>query len=336
MTRLGHPLLWALLSLGVSLPIFEGAEVKNLTNKHLQIIPFSDVSSIVSTLLLSGNQIRLNESDRLALVSYSGLTQLYLDNNVVRSIQAKYFAKVPRLQVLSLSGNKISRLDPEAFTGQEDLTQLDLSNNSLTIFPYQPLKTLKNLQLLNVKGNPWNCSCELLLSSSPASEDRRLALAVANATCASPQSFLGLNLNEAVVKCSLAPTTAATKTTAKTSTILKPPLTAQLNNSRSGDQPVTSSNSWKFTVSVVALGLTTAVLIICAVKGPSWYKLFHNYRHRRLHDEPAGTTVFHHTPRHQQTFTFQQEGAPQRRTQEEEEEEDEDGYFEDPYIRRED
>lgn len=308
-------------------------QVKNLSNKGLQTIPTCEINSTVTTLVLSGNQIRLNESDRLALASYSTLTQLCLDKNNVRSIKSKYFSGVPGLKVLSLSGNKISRLDAEAFSGLDGLTQLDLSNNSLTVFPLQLLKSLKNLQLLKVKGNPWNCSCEALQSLAQTQQNETLDLA-ANITCASPQSKLGMALTKATAKCFSNPTSTTTKSPkAETSTVLKLTTTGQFNDSRSKDQPVAQSNSWKFTISVAALGLTTAVLIVCAIKGPSWYRLFHNYRHRRLHNEPVGTTVFHQTPRHQQTFTFEEEGGRQRRTQEEEE--DEDGYFEDPYIRRE-
>lgn len=93
-------------------------------------------------------------------------------------------------------------------------------------------------------------------------------------------------------------------------------------------------NTWKFAACVAALALSTSVLIVCAVKGPSLYKLFHNYRHRRLHQEEddAVPTVFSETERHlnRQTFTFQHEDG-----QMEMEEEEEDGYFEDPYIKRE-
>lgn len=336
MVRPGSLLLWALLCLGISSHISEGAEapdeqVKDLTNKNLQTIPPRDANCTVTSLLLSGNQIRLNESDRLALVSYSGLTQLYLDRNMVRNISAKYFSQVPSLEVLSLSGNKLSRLDPDVFVGLDGLTQLDLSNNSLTVFPYQLLKSLKSLQLLNIEGNPWDCPCEHLLNLSEAPEERRFSLA-ANVICASPQSMLGLKLSEAIVKCFPASTTASTKAAPpETSSLVKQAPTAQGNDTRSKDESATQSNSWKFTVSVAALGLTTAVVIVFAIKGPSWYKLFHNYRHRRLQDEHTGTTVFHQTPRQQQTYTFEEEGGRQRRT---EEEEDEDGYFEDPYIRR--
>ncbi len=76
------------------------------------------------------------------------------------------------------------------------------------------------------------------------------------------------------------------------------------------------------------------MLIICAIKGPSWYKLFHNYHHQRLHEEEdeeedVVSTVFSETVRHlnHQKFTFEQENGQI--------EEEEDGYFEDPYIKRE-
>ncbi|XP_016097165.1 leucine-rich repeat-containing protein 19-like [Sinocyclocheilus grahami] len=44
----------------------------------------------------------------------------------------------------------------------------------------------------------------------------------------------------------------------------------------------TGSHSWKFLLGVVALTLSTSMLIVCAVKSPSWYKLLFNYRHQRL------------------------------------------------------
>ncbi|XP_055007128.1 leucine-rich repeat-containing protein 19-like isoform X2 [Boleophthalmus pectinirostris] len=323
MAQPSRSLLWILLAVGIVLNIQDAntaEEVKNLSNRKLQVIPQCEKNCTVTTLILNGNQISLKESDQLHLVSYSALTQLYLDNNTVMEIKAKYFSGMPRLKVLSLSANKISSLDPEAFTGLEALTELDLANNSLSSVPKQLLNTLKNLEVMNVDGNPWNCSCELLSIAS-------------NASCAAPQNMLGLSLNEALAKCSTTTTKPPSPTTPPR---LKSAPTPQLNKSLEKDQPATHGNSWKFTISVVALGLTTATLILCAIKGPSWYRLFHNYRHRRLQDatpEPTGTTVFHQTSRQQQTYNFEEEGGRRRRTGDEED--DEDGYFEDPYIRRE-
>lgn len=112
-----------------------------------------------------------------------------------------------------------------------------------------------------------------------------------------------------------------------------------LNSTMTNKTTPVLGNTWKFTACVAALALCTCTLIICAIKGPSWYKLFHNYRHQRLHqeedeEETVVSTVFANTGRYldHQTFTFEQENG---RIELAEEEEQEDGYFEDPYIRRE-
>lgn len=92
------------------------------------------------------------------------------------------------------------------------------------------------------------------------------------------------------------------------------------------------SNTWKFTTCVAFLALCTLTLVIGAIKGPSWCKLFHNYRHRRLHqqeDDDIVSTVFtkvSRSPRNQ-TFTFKQPNGPT--------EEEMDGYFEDLPSKRE-
>ncbi|KAM4719038.1 uncharacterized protein FYW61_016592 [Anableps anableps] len=99
------------------------------------------------------------------------------------------------------------------------------------------------------------------------------------------------------------------------------------------DKKPVLGNTWKFTACVAVLALTTCMLILTAIKGPSWYKRFHNYRHRRLveDDEEEGQeTMPTETVRYerQQTFMFEELS---HRIQEQEEE---DGYFEDPYIKR--
>lgn len=94
------------------------------------------------------------------------------------------------------------------------------------------------------------------------------------------------------------------------------------------------SNTWKFTTCVATLALCTLALVLCAIKGPSWYKLLHNYRHQRLRQQEdddvfsIGFTRTSGAPTHQ-TFTFQ----PQNGQMEEETEED--GYFEDLLMERE-
>lgn len=90
------------------------------------------------------------------------------------------------------------------------------------------------------------------------------------------------------------------------------------------------SNTWKFTTCVATLALCTLAVVLCAIKGPSWYKLFHNYRHQRLQQEEDNDVVsITSRSTTNQTFTFQ----PQNRQMDEEMEED--GYFEDLLMERE-
>lgn len=96
------------------------------------------------------------------------------------------------------------------------------------------------------------------------------------------------------------------------------------------------------------------MLILCATKGPSWYKLYHNYRHRRLREQeegegweeeeqaPGGVSTVVSDNRRQadhQLFTFDfHNGQTDDWGEEEEEEvaeEGAEGYFEDPYFKRE-
>lgn len=96
-------------------------------------------------------------------------------------------------------------------------------------------------------------------------------------------------------------------------------------------------NTWKFLVGVLVIALSTSILIVCAVKSPSWYKLLFNYRHQRLRedDEPnlfitAGRYSSYSLDTQQtDTSAYELETGMEER---EEEEEDDDGYIEDRYI----
>lgn len=100
-------------------------------------------------------------------------------------------------------------------------------------------------------------------------------------------------------------------------------------------------NTWKLLVGVVVIALSTSVVIVCAVKSPSWYKLLFNYRHQRLREE-GGPNVWA-TGRYsnfsletEQTETSArelEEGLDYDMQEEEEMEDmDEDGFIEDRYI----
>lgn len=97
------------------------------------------------------------------------------------------------------------------------------------------------------------------------------------------------------------------------------------------DETPVVSNTWKFTACVASLALFTLIVVICAIKGPSWYKLFHNYRHRQLQQEEEDdiiSTVFtkRSSSTTNQTFTFKPQNGQI---------EEDDGYIEDQFIERE-
>ncbi|XP_068604287.1 leucine-rich repeat-containing protein 19-like [Brachionichthys hirsutus] len=313
--------------------------VQNFSNKSLQVIPRSDNSSTVIKLVIGANRITLNGTDRLALASYPGLTELHLDSNLVTAIPAKYFSVVPHLRVLSLSRNTISSLDPECFSGLDVLTELDLSHNLLTGLHTQLSRQLSTLQVLNLQGNPWNCSCPLL--SSEAIHAMSASTGEPEVTCASQEGQSGKDLMWATAVCytPTPPTStkdqqkAAPKVHVQQSSGLEKTSTSQNHMGKDGpDQTPVLGNSWKFTACVVALTLCTSMLIVCGIRGPSWYKRFHDYRHQKLRqeeeEEDTVSTVFTQIgDLNQWTFASEQERSGI------EEEEEEDGYFEDSYIK---
>ncbi|XP_014849739.1 PREDICTED: leucine-rich repeat-containing protein 19 isoform X1 [Poecilia mexicana] len=316
--------------------------VKRMTNKLLQVIPPNDKSN-VSILVIKGNQITLNETDQQALATYTTLVELYLDENRVTTVPAKFFSGLSHLRVLSLSRNNISSLDPEAFSRLDVLEKLDLSNNKLTDLCDKTFINLKSLKILNLQENPWNCSCSLL-DTIGRMKEANISFGGPNVTCASPAEQKGRNLLDSINLCSTS-SPVIVHTDHKSPT---PPVTSQqfkeINNTPtttstshnctvSKRQKPLSGHTWKFTACIAALGLTTCILILTAIKGPSCYKSFHNYRHRRLveDDEEEGQDTMPTETggcESQQTFTFEELS---HRIQEQDEE---DGYFEDPYIKR--
>uniref|UniRef100_A0A8C7WMU8 Leucine-rich repeat-containing protein 19 n=1 Tax=Oryzias sinensis TaxID=183150 RepID=A0A8C7WMU8_9TELE len=275
--------------------------IVNLTRTNLQVIPRNDNTADVTRLEISRNMITLNKTDQEALETYPSLEELYLDSNMVTSVAAHSFSKLPNLRLLSLSRNNISRLNSEAFSGLNVLTELDLSHNKLTALPSQLTWSLKHLQAIHLQGNPWNCSCSLLSTMG------KIAVTI------EPQK-----------------TTIQPQQPPRSTIGLENTSTQNARNSTVG------GNMWKFTASVGVLVLTTSVLIVTAIKGPSWYKSFYNYRHRQLRDEDDeedgdnSSMVFSVTGDHQthQMFTFEEEPSQIQ-------EEEENGFFEDPYTKRE-
>ncbi|XP_077591714.1 leucine-rich repeat-containing protein 19-like [Stigmatopora nigra] len=346
---MGHPqcihLLWILPLVAIFLTKNSYAvdvkdmQVHNLTNSFLKAIPPCSTNWSLSSLVIERNQITLSDEDRQSLATYSGLLELHLDDNYVTKLSSRYFSVVPHLRVLSLSKNKISSVETESLYGLDDLTVLNMSHNLLTSLPAQLFSRLNNLQVVDLQDNPWNCSCQLL-SSIAGIKAAIVMTEGTNTKCASPEQQVGMDLSEAITKChttskptsTMAPQKPPQLTTGSTQ---QPQLSATLPNilqstgSKGNEQKHGSGKTWMFTACVAAFALTTSTVIMCAIKGPSWYRLFHNYRHKRLQQDESHTgrtssSIYSETERYmnQLTFTFEP-----RRTDRDEE------YFEDPYIK---
>uniref|UniRef100_UPI003AAD3D63 leucine-rich repeat-containing protein 19-like n=1 Tax=Centroberyx gerrardi TaxID=166262 RepID=UPI003AAD3D63 len=324
----------------------EDESVVNLTNRALQVIPHGGNRPCVK-LVFKGNQIILNETDRLALATYSGLAELHLDSNLVTVIPAKYFSVVPDLRVLHLSRNNISRLDPEAFSGLDDLVELDLSHNLLEVLDSNTTDNLGHLRSLDLQENPWNCSCLLLhsigeLNASGVAID---IMGKAQLVCWSQgRPYVSSQMQVVGASGARGPVCLSReaswwRSSGGYSYML--PITATLLYCKTTTTNITSTenqtpvlgNTWKFTLCVAAIALSTSMVIVCAIKWPTWHKLLSSYRHQRLREEDNEEEEV--VPGHRldaqqpEMFTYGQENG-----RAEKEEEEEDGYIEDLYIER--
>ncbi|MCJ8748444.1 hypothetical protein PDJAM_G00164950 [Pangasius djambal] len=305
----------------------------NDSNKSLANIPATYYVNITH-LILQHNCIVMNSLDTQTLRNYSKLTELDLSYNLIAQLPHGAFSALSSLETLRLTGNQLQTIRNETFTN------------------------LKKLKTLDLAENPWKCTQELLTLMKWLND---VGLQTGpNATCATPANLAGKRILD-VLKTSttqLPPVTSNTVSTTKTTStpttltaatkafiIQSPPhqtlttVSSQNVSSKDTEQngkPVVT-NSWKFLTGVVVIILCTSMVIVCAVKSPTWYKMLFDYRHQRLHEaeEPG---IFN-TGRYS-NFSLDTE---QTETSAHELDqgltgpaEDEDGFIEDGYIQPED
>ncbi|XP_051532496.1 leucine-rich repeat-containing protein 19-like [Myxocyprinus asiaticus] len=235
----------------------------------LTYIPAEETTNLTE-LILSYNKIEMSSSDIKALLQY------------------------PRLRELDLSHNLIQTLSPRAFDNLTNLETLNLRANHLQTLPKDIFKGLPKLKILHLEDNLWDCSCSLAniikqLNNSGVSTGREI-------TCYTSEKPPGKRVLDGKSFCSIQPTKVkisvemnTSNTTATPLPFIEPTNSSHVNSSNkeistgAAGKP-TGSNSWKFLLGVVVITLSTSMLIICAVKSPSWYKLLFNYRHQRLHE----------------------------------------------------
>ncbi|XP_018948002.2 leucine-rich repeat-containing protein 19-like [Cyprinus carpio] len=248
------------------------AQQVDMSNTSLTEIP-NDTPTNITGWILSNNSLVMSTSDIYTLQKYRRIKMLDLSYNHIQMLPPGAFDKLTNLEILKLRGNSLQTLDKDIFKG------------------------VRNLKSLDLKDNPLNCSCSLTSLIKELNDSG--VLIGKEVTCYTPQKTTVLDGNHScsiqatTVKTSVEKSTATTLNTRSTSTpapTVEPSNSSHVNSSskglmaRDGETP-TGSHSWKFLLGVVALTLSTSMLIVCAVKSPSWYKLLFNYRHQRLRED---------------------------------------------------
>lgn len=139
-------------------------------NQNLDEIPHS-LPTNTKVLLLSGNSI-----SRLSVDSFPSLldqlTDLYLGGNELEFVDAMTFDKLPSLERLDLSNNRIKSFDVQAFPDDNKLQVLNLSrcfqNHSLTDLSFLPKGNLLQLSVLDLSNNDLVFLPDNILSSLPS------------------------------------------------------------------------------------------------------------------------------------------------------------------------
>ncbi|XP_025062748.1 leucine-rich repeat-containing protein 19 [Alligator sinensis] len=275
----------------------------------------SNISQNVTHLNLMNNRITLNNQTQKALQIYSNLTELYLNDNVITVLFNNVFCNLLNLRILDISHNNISTILPGAFIGLNQLSKLNLQHNKILELDSDVFTPLRSLTVLNLHdnllkyfdikasfkmttialaGNPWNCSCRMLILQKWLNVSNVTVENENETLCAYPEAWKKSSIKTAPIQtagCQLtATTTLSTSSTNPKSMVI---LTSSLNSTSKVTNNATHSDSpplgksWAFLVGVLIFVLTTTVLIFTAVKCPTWYRYLISYNHRRLEeDEP--------------------------------------------------
>uniref|UniRef100_A0A8C2C9H6 Leucine-rich repeat-containing protein 19 n=1 Tax=Cyprinus carpio TaxID=7962 RepID=A0A8C2C9H6_CYPCA len=235
-----------------------------MSNTSLTEIP-NDTPTNITGWILSNNSLVMSTSDIYTLQKYRRIKMLDLSYNHIQMLPPGAFDKLTNLEILKLRGNSLQTLDKDIFKG------------------------VRNLKSLDLKDNPLNCSCSL---TSLIKELNDSGVLIGENSSHNRQNICG-EIYSHHIEHQININTSTHRRANKTMQLYLENILTNLGNliffsntNRPKDgETLTGSHSWKFLLGVVALTLSTSMLIVCAVKSPSWYKLLFNYRHQRLRED---------------------------------------------------
>lgn len=134
--------------------ISEEMPTQILSNRNIVYIEddfFSDLSH-VTDVILDNNFFDL--SQKMYVFRSSSITTLSMVNCSIASISDYAFRKLPSLQSLDLSNNKLKVLySTNLFQENQNIRYLNLANNEIAAINHEFIFDLKNLRSLNLNGN---------------------------------------------------------------------------------------------------------------------------------------------------------------------------------------
>lgn len=140
-------------------------KILNLTRNHMQNIKsigfsdsFKDQNLSVKSCNLVIESLDLSHNDLIVITDSSlsklrSLSRLYLQNNVISTIEDGAFLGLVSMEVLNISSNFLNKLPPELFTETRSLKEIYISNNTMSELPPGLFDGLEQLQILDLSQN---------------------------------------------------------------------------------------------------------------------------------------------------------------------------------------
>ena len=121
-------------------------------HNKLQEVP-SIMPPSAQTIYLDGNEFVNGTFEAFSKFRNMSAREIYLNGSAIGSLHPEMFEGFPRLEIISLAGNKLEMIPAALFVNKTTLKQLFLQKNLLTHFEPSTFESLAGLQEIDISGN---------------------------------------------------------------------------------------------------------------------------------------------------------------------------------------